>query len=173
QLQQTMGDTANFHMAQMRIAGNAAQPQLQSAKVQGPIGGVADLIGKIWTLPNTVVGLVSDLVLAPFAIANGGGFQPGNNAIQLVGVPFGSGAITLGNIQIYFGNTTPGSFNSYGNPNVNVGFHEQGHTYQYQALGVFFLPAYFLSGHPFTLNNPFEAGAQNYAAQYGPRPGGF
>jgi len=136
-------------------------------------GGVADLIGKIWTLPNTVIGLISDLVLAPFAIANGGGFQPGNNAIQLVGVPFGSGAITFGNSQIYFGDTTPGGFNTYGDPNVNVGYHEQGHTYQYQALGPFFLPAYFLSGQPFTLNNPFEAGAQNYAAQYGPRPGGF
>jgi hypothetical protein len=38
QLQQTMGDTTNFHMAQIRIAGNAARPQLQSAKVQGAVG---------------------------------------------------------------------------------------------------------------------------------------
>lgn len=143
-----------------------------SPNVGGVIGGIADVLGKVWTLPNSIIGLTAEVLLSPFAIANGGGFQLGNNAIQLVGVPFGDGATTFGNSQIFFGNTTPGSFGAYGNPNINVGSHEQGHTYQYQALGPFFLPLYFLSGHPFSLANPFESAAQQYAAQNGPWLGG-
>ncbi|MBS1970188.1 MAG: hypothetical protein JSU04_07755 [Bdellovibrionales bacterium] len=45
---------------------------------------------------------------------------------------------------------------------VNLGRHESGHTYQYQAPGPFFLPAYLLSGGAFTSKNPFETAADNY-----------
>jgi hypothetical protein len=38
----------------------------------------------------------------------------------------------------------------------------QGHTYQYQILGPFFLPVYFLNGGP-DANKPFEQAANNFA----------
>ncbi len=132
-----------------------------------PLGVVGDILGKIWALPNTVLGLTAEIVFAPFAIAHGGGFQLGNNSIQLVGLPFGNGALTLGNTQLYF-NSGPGTNNAYGQDGAYYGPHEQGHTYQNQIFGPFFLPAYFLSGHPFTLDNPFEAGAQAYAFAHPP-----
>jgi hypothetical protein len=43
-------------------------------------------------------------------------------------------------------------------PDYQVGMHEQGHTYQSQVLGPFFLPAYFLIGG-FGRFNPFENAA--------------
>ena len=68
-----------------------AQPVDGAADPSAPevLRGIADILGKIWTLPNTVIGLATEIVLAPFAIANGGGFQLGNNSIQLVGLAFG------------------------------------------------------------------------------------
>lgn len=139
------------------------------------IGGVADLLGKIWALPMTTIGLAFQIVQAPFAIANGGGFQLENNAIQLVGSPFGKygDAITFGNTETFFNATQPSMGGAYANPAAGNGLHEQGHTYQYQTLGIFFLPAYFLGGSPFTLANPYEAAAQQYALQHGPPPGGY
>lgn len=147
-------------------AGSSTSPVYNALTIVG------DMIGKIWALPNTLLGLAMEAVLAPFAYANGGGFQLGNNAIQLVGVPFfgRDGAITIGNTETFFGRTTPGGYWAYGDPNVNVGFHEQDHTYQQQSWGIFFFLAYPLAGHPFTLLNPFEATAQSFARRYGPPP---
>jgi hypothetical protein len=117
--------------------------------------------------------LAAEVVLAPFAIANGGGFQLGNNGIQLVGLPFGeSSAITFGNTELFFGNSGPETDRAYGESGVQYGPHEEGHTYQYQTLGIFFLPAYFLSGHPFSLDNPFESGAQDFGRAHSVPPGG-
>jgi hypothetical protein len=50
--------------------------------------------------------------------------------------------------------------NYYGDQNVNIGLHESDHTYQYEALGIFFLPTYLLSGPMESLQNPFENAAQ-------------
>ena len=127
---------------------------------------VVDFIGKIWALPNTVLGLTAQIVLAPFAYANGGGFQLGNNSVQLMGVPFFGGAITIGNTQIYFEGTDPLSNRTYGEINVNTGFHEQFHTYQQQLLGILFWPAYLFSGPMASLRNPFEAAAQDFARRH-------
>ena len=44
----------------------------------------------------------------------------------------------------------------------NIGAHEEAHTYQYQTLGVFFLPAYFACGG-ISQYNPFEIAATKYA----------
>jgi hypothetical protein len=124
---------------------------------------VANIIGKIWALPNTIVGLAAEVVLAPFAYANGGRFRVANNAIQLTGIPFLGGAITIGNTQLYFAGTNPASNVTYRENGVNTGLHEQYHTYQNQVLGVFFWPLYLLSGPVADLRNPFEQAAQNYS----------
>jgi hypothetical protein len=124
---------------------------------------IADVIGKVWALPNTLLGLAAVAVLAPFAYANGGRFQVGNNAIQLLRIPFGGGALTLGNIQLYFGTKRPSDNITYGERGINTGLHEQYHTYQSQVLGPLFLPCYLLAGPVACLHNPFEAAAQDFA----------
>ena len=52
-----------------------------------------DLIGKAWTLPNTMIGLTVGIVSLPF----GGKINLGYNAIVFSNLPFGNGALTLGN----------------------------------------------------------------------------
>jgi RHS repeat-associated protein len=143
-----------------------------TSSVDNALRVVGDLVGKIWNLPNTIIGLTAELALAPFAYANGGGFQFGNNSIQLVGVPFFGGAITIGNTQLYFGTgeyaSDPSQDQTYGETGVNTGLHEQFHTYQQQLLGVLFWPAYVLTGPIANLNNPFEAAAQDFSRRNTP-----
>ncbi|MFU8832404.1 MAG: RHS repeat-associated core domain-containing protein, partial [Wenzhouxiangella sp.] len=135
--------------------------------------GALDIAGKVWTLPNTVIGLAVGAVSYVAGWAGYGlGFLDlapsitfGNNAIQFENIPFGNGALTLGNTIIYGGGTAPDQMgNLYGDSRfLNLGRHEMGHTFQYQAYGPFFLPAYFLRGG-ISATNPFEQGANNYAA---------
>lgn len=138
-----------------------------------------DLAGKVWALPNTVMGLAVGGVSYGVGWAGYGlglldvapSISIGNNAIQFENIPFGTGALTLGNTIIYGGGTAPNQMgNLYGDRRyLNVGLHEMGHTYQYQAYGPFFLPAYFLRGGISAIN-PFEQGANNYAAGGSGRP---
>lgn len=47
---------------------------------------------------------------------------------------------------------------------LNVGLHEEGHTFQAQVLGILFIPAYFVSGGMnFESPNIFEQAANDYA----------
>lgn len=138
-----------------------------------------DLAGKVWALPNTVIGLAVGGVSYGAGWAGYGlglldvapSITIGNNAIQFENIPFGNGALTLGNTIIYGGGTAPNQTgNLYGDSRyLNVGRHEMGHTYQYQAYGPFFLPAYFIRGG-ISATNPFEQGANNYAAGGSRRP---
>jgi len=109
--------------------------------------------------PNTAVGFVAGLAGVPF----GAEIRFTNNAIWFENYPWGDGAITIGNTVL----STPGwgpdaSRFAYGVIQP-IGLHEQAHTYQYQALGPFFAPAYLLSGDAFTGNSPFEQAATRNA----------
>jgi len=137
-------------------------------------GGIGDIVGKIWALPNTVIGLVIGLASLPF----GGEIHLGNNAIQFTNVPFGpGGALTLGNIILYNA-VSPGDYTSrYNDPSgpltINYGFHENGHTLQNQVLGPLFLPVYLLNGGV-SARNPFENAADDHAEGTGSWwPGGY
>lgn len=130
-------------------------------------GAIGDVIGKIWALPNTLIGLAIGIASLPF----GGEIHFDNNAIQFTNVPFGpGGALTLGNVQLFTNGMDPSSSDSQrydGGPGaVPVGLHEQAHTYQNQLLGPFFLPAYFFRGG-ITSHNPFENAADNFAQKIG------
>jgi RHS repeat-associated protein len=125
--------------------------------------GLANLAGEVWTSPNTVVGVLIGLASLGF-----GGQYAGihNNAMQFTNVPWGSGgALTIGNVQLY-NNDTPGTlqpgYDGLG-PLEPTGLHEEGHTYQYQLLGPFFAPLYFLSGGLASASNPFEQAADYYS----------
>ncbi len=134
-----------------------------------------DIYGKIWTSPNTAIGLAYGGAGLLYGLATGQdvGVSIGNNAIQFEGNPLGQdgAALTLGNTINYFGSANPDSgktfdsneeyytyqakqnyISSNGNyrftdsDKIILGSHEIQHTYQAQILGPLFLPTYFLSG---------------------------
>ena len=140
--------------------------------------GVLDVVGKIWALPNTLVGAVYGSLghIAGWASYAAGwqtqspSIEIGNNAVQLLNNPFifSGAALTLGNIVIYGAGATPEMWGAYGNFGVQLGPHEGGHTYQSQILGPLFGPAYLLvGGFSGPSGNPFEQAAQNYGSGRG------
>jgi hypothetical protein len=130
-----------------------------------------DIAGKIWTSPNTVVGLALGGVgtLVGLLTATHPRAKFGHNAIQFLNNPLinRGEALTLGNTISYGRGVGPDSLRCYGDPNVCVGAHEEGHTYQAQVLGPFYGPAWLLAGGRSGLSNPFEAAAQRYATGRG------
>jgi hypothetical protein len=121
-----------------------------------------DLVGKLWTLPNSIVGTLIGLAALPF----GARITVGDNAIRFERLPFGCGALALGNVVLYAGGASPTDClrGMYGdNRLLNLGRHEAAHTLQYQLLGPLFLPVYLLCGG-ISARNPFERAANDYAA---------
>lgn len=114
-------------------------------------------------MPNTLIGGVVGLAGVPF----GARIQFANNAIQFVDFPLGQAGegLTLGNVQIFPAGTDPTTYSGFfcgSSAPINIGLHEEGHTFQYQVFGPTFLPAYFLSGG-ISASNPFELAANRYA----------
>jgi len=107
------------------------------------------IAGKIWNLPNTVVGLgVGGLgYLAGWPSkwivlqTDAPGITTGDNAVQFTNNPFGGvGAVTLGNVEVINGQPTD---RIKGTP---IGQHEEQHTYQGEQLGPFYLPSNIFGG---------------------------
>jgi hypothetical protein len=135
------------------------------------LGGVADTVGKIWNIPNDIIGL-------SLAIIGGGHFDGfSNNAMVFTGSPLVTKfaqAITIGNVAIYGQGFDPADYGrSPYTPGFSMytGYHEQGHTVQSQFLGPLFLPVYGLAELPHGVN-PLETGADNYAGVHQPPPPG-
>jgi RHS repeat-associated protein len=133
--------------------------------------GSVNLVGSVWTLPNTAIGFVAGGVsfLAGEVMGTHPEFHIANNAFQFLNLPFGpGGALTLGNTQLYNNAdpTTTGPRYDGGLGDVVFGPHEEGHTYQYELLGPFFLPVYFISGG-ISANNPLENSADDYSQGVG------
>ncbi len=133
----------------------------------GIVENVYDILGKIWTLPNTVVGLVYGTAgyIAGSILGTNPSVNIGHNAIQFHNNPLmhPSSAITLGNTISYGIKISQSSRGAYGDPNVRFGPHEEIHTYQYQKWGPFFGPAYVLEGivNGWGTKNRFEQEAQS------------
>ena len=149
-----------------------------------------DLVGKVWALPNTAIGLAWGGLGYVAGILPGVDMPKmsfGNNAIQFENHPLMfAGDITFGNTISYMKGFGPGQpapsyqyrfeYNAwknglfYGplNPEIlpDVAIHEKAHTYQYQVLGVFYLPVYLLSGG-ISHNNPLERSADLYGLNKG------
>ncbi|MCA9472539.1 MAG: hypothetical protein MRJ96_16955 [Nitrospirales bacterium] len=119
-----------------------------------------DAAGKVWNLPNTAVGLV----WGGIGVLGGAGVSIGNNAIQFTNHPLGVNAVTLGNTISYTQGSGPGDYDFLYDSKVrlNIGLHEQAHTYQSQVYGPLFLPLWLLGGGP-SASNPFEQSANNFA----------
>lgn len=133
---------------------------------------VADILGKLWASPCTLLGLLWGG--AGYLLSRLGGHQPrlclGNNAVQFIGNAgvFTRTALVMGNVIIYGRNANPVQCGVYGDACVQLGRHEQAHTYQYQVLGVLFVIIYFLAGGlRGPAFNPFERAAQRFGAGQG------
>jgi len=109
------------------------------------VNTVNDVLGKVWASPMTVIGVVTGFTITSISLisGNGGFIKIQNNAITFTsGLNLG-GSITFGNTIIHAGGsvidwnaaaTTPRYDQT---ANVNLGKHEEAHTYQYQKYGVF------------------------------------
>ena len=127
------------------------------------------VLGKVWTSPNTLLGLLFGAV----AVTLGARVQRGRNAIEFLGNPFiahwGRAAMVLGNTIHYAPGRSPQDvvprYDLSGS--VVLGEHERAHTVQYERWGPFFLFAYAICWLPFVppSGNRFEHGADDEAAR--------
>lgn len=128
----------------------------------------ACLLGGLWTLPNTLIGLLGGLLAMPW------GARPrlsGQDwAVVFIAYPWGpGGAITFGNVILATGADLDVACTTYAHragvcrqPLMRLGDHERGHVLQYMVLGVLFLPLYLLCGGV-SAGNRFEKAADRYA----------
>jgi hypothetical protein len=131
---------------------------------------VIDAVGKIWTAPNTIAGLL----LGAVALLAGSRAAVAHNAIVFHAFPLGRRAFVLGNVIINPAADLQWHAATYESvarrkkdvhcavETVNAGKHEEAHTWQYQVLGPFFLPAYALT-MLLPSPTPFERAADLYA----------
>lgn len=128
------------------------------------------VIGALWTLPNTLAGLLLGLIGLPFgAHAHA---RRRDCALVFHRWPWGpGGAMTLGNVILHTGDTLDSPCATYaqraghGNEaHIVLADHERAHVYQYMALGPLFLPLYLLCGG-ISVRNRFERAADRYARE--------
>lgn len=127
-------------------------------------------LGMVWTLPNTLLGLLLGVAGMPL------GARPQWRARERALVfrrwpwPWGvGGALTLGNVIIYTGDDLVTPCLTYAHragrsvdSTIMLADHERAHVYQYMLLGPLFLPLYLLCGGV-SVRNPFERAADRYA----------
>jgi hypothetical protein len=128
-----------------------------------------DGVGKIWTLPNTVIGVMYGGLGHLFGKLGNlmGRYGPephisfGNNAIQFENNPLVATAITIGNVIVY-------GHGKHYQPNAPrcggahaLGIEEMQHTFQAQILGPLYLPAHCILGVAAKLLNGYWHGPIN------------
>ncbi|HEY0660293.1 MAG TPA: hypothetical protein VGD21_03080 [Lysobacter sp.] len=126
------------------------------------------VLGVIWALPNTLLGLLAGV--AGLAFGAHAHLRRRDLAIVFHRWPWGpGGALTLGNVILHTGDTLDSDCVTYAHraghleePFIRLADHERAHVYQYMALGVLFLPLYLLCGG-ISVRNRFERAADRYA----------
>lgn len=125
-------------------------------------------LGALWTLPNTLVGLLGGL--AGMTAGARPHWSGRDLAIVFRHYPWGpGGAITLGNVILHTGPTLDVPCRTYAHqagwcsePVVGLHDHERAHVYQYLVLGPLYIPVYLLCGGV-SARNPFERAADIHA----------
>ena len=125
-------------------------------------------LGVLWTLPNTVLGLIAGMA----ALAFGARVHVSARECAVVfdRMPWGpGGALTLGNTILHTGDTLDTPCVTYAHraghrqeAHIVLANHERAHVFQYMALGPLFLPAYWVCGG-IHVRNRFERAADRYA----------
>lgn len=126
------------------------------------------VLGILWTLPNTLIGLIGGGVGLFFGASVQ--FSRRDSALVFHRWPWGpGGAITFGNTILHTGDTLDSECLTYehragrcDHPRIKIGDHERAHVYQYMVLGPLFLPLYLACGGV-SVRNPFERAADRYA----------
>ena len=126
------------------------------------------VLGILWTLPNTLIGLIGGGVGLLFGASVE--FSRRDFALVFHHWPWGpGGAITFGNTILHTGDTLDSECLTYehragrcAHPRIKIGDHERAHVYQYMVLGPLFLPLYLVCGGV-SVRNPFERAADRYA----------
>jgi hypothetical protein len=126
------------------------------------------VLGLLWALPNTLLGLLLGLAGLPFGARFG--VERAQRAVVVRQWPWGQGALTLGNSIVHSGADLRRRCRTYADragegaePLVPLDAHERAHVYQAMVLGPLFLPVYLLAGGV-SARNPFERAADRYAA---------
>lgn len=135
---------------------------------QHPLPRSLLVLGMLWTLPNSLLGLL----LGVFGLAFGARvrWQQRELAAVVRCWPWGrGGALTLGNVIVHTGERLDVPCLTYAHragsgiePPVSLADHERAHVYQYMLLGPLFMPVYLLCGG-ISVRNPFERAADRYA----------
>lgn len=129
------------------------------------------LLGKIWTLPNTLLGLALGLPGLLF----GARIRFGDNAILFYNLPLLSHlppmAVTFGNVVLYRKDAWPErEVRRYdGRGRQQIRHHERAHTVQYEIWGPLFLPVYLLLALK-PGRHPLETQADRWAERWGSDP---
>lgn len=129
---------------------------------------IARALGVLWTLPNTLLGLVAGAA----GLALGAHVHLRRRELALVfhRMPWGpGGALTLGNVILHTGESLDAPCTTYAHraghgieAPIVLADHERAHVLQYMALGPLFLPLYFACGG-IGVRNRFERAADRYA----------
>lgn len=124
------------------------------------------VLGVLWTLPNTLLGLIAGAVVCAF------GARPcfAEGAIAFKRVPRARGALVLGCVILHGGEDLNAIVPTYAARRgdapcaecMRLSDHERAHVHQYLVFGPVFLPLYFLCGG-ISARNPFERAADRYA----------
>lgn len=138
------------------------------SSVEKAVLRLAQVLGALWTLPNTLAGLI----IGAFGLAQGAHmhWRRGDLALVFHDLPWGpGGAMTLGNVILYTGQDLDSHCMTYEHragrredPVIVLSTHERAHVFQYMVLGPLFLPLYFLCGGV-SYRNRFEQAADHYA----------
>ncbi|WP_394000686.1 hypothetical protein ACF3M1_11265 [Luteimonas sp. WGS1318] len=126
------------------------------------------LLGALWTLPNTVIGLLGGA--AGMAAGARPHWRRDDRALVFQHWPWGpGGAITFGNVILHTGDSLDMPCTTYSHragrcidAPIRLADHERAHVYQYMVLGPLFLPLYLLCGGV-SVRNRFERAADRYA----------
>lgn len=136
--------------------------------VRGVLRGLARVAGMLWTLPNTVLGVLAGGIGIAFgAHAH---LYARDLAIVFHRWPWGpGGALTLGNVILHTGDSLDAPCVTYAHraghgdeAPILLADHERAHVFQYMVLGPLFLPLYLLCGG-ISVRNRFERAADRYA----------
>ena len=129
---------------------------------------IVQLLGALWTSPNTLIGLAGGLA----GLLGGARVRWSARECALVfdRWPWGpGGAITFGNVILHTGHDLSQVCHTYAHraghgvePSIRLDDHERAHVYQYFVLGPLYLPVYLLCGGV-SVRNPFERAADHYA----------
>jgi hypothetical protein len=155
-----------------RRAGNKGE------RVREREGGIAAaqslalVAGVVWTLPNSLLGLLAGLACMPWGARPEWRRRECSLAFRCMPHTGSGGALTLGNVILYSCNELDTPCFTYAHraghgeePRISLADHERAHVYQYMVLGPLFLPLYALCGG-ISVRNRFERAADRYALQH-------